>query len=539
MDGSGGTVADALPLPPTEPVAERHPFGEPAALVEVRGITKRFGAVVALADVALAIRPAEVLAVLGENGAGKTTLMNVLAGMTRPDAGAILVGGQEAEIGSPQAALRLGIGTVYQHFTLVPTLSVLENVVLGTAAGSPRASARVARRVAGLLGGFGLDVPLGTEVRHLAIGQRQRVEIAKVLFRAPGVLLLDEPTSVLTPLEVDGLLASLRRLRAEGVGVVLITHKLEEALRVSDRIVVLRQGRKAGEIGPAALAGDREAARNRIVALMFGGAPPRAASTKRADRTVAGPVVLALRGVSARGDRGETALDGCSLELRGGEVFGIAGVDGNGQKELGEVIAGQRPVAAGRVEVGGADVTNLGVAAAARAGVGYVTDDRLGEGCVAGASVADNLVLKAVGRPPFARGFLLDRRAIAAHARALVERFGIRAPGIGTPVRALSGGNVQKLLLARELAAEPRVLVCNKPTHGLDVRTAGSVLATLRAQAEAGRAVLLISSELDELLAVCDRVGVISGGRLVGTFGRDEADPATIGRLMLGGRAAA
>jgi general nucleoside transport system ATP-binding protein len=502
-------------------------------------VTKRFGSVVASDDVSLAIHPGEVLALLGENGAGKTTLVNVLAGMVRPDSGGVLMDGTAVSIASPEEALRRGIGTIYQHFTLVPTLSVLENVVLGTETGIRLDLGSRERELGARLGELGLDISPRALVRHLAVGQRQWVEIVKVLQRNPRVLLLDEPTSVLTPPEVGQLFPILRRLAAEGVAIVFITHKLEEALRVSDRIAVLRSGRLVGELAADEVRGDPAAAQRRVVELMFGGAA--AAGTRDAERvatggTGRGPAVLSLCSVAARDERGAMAVHDLSLDLHAGEIVGIAGVDGNGQTELAEVIAGQRRPSAGQVLADGQDITGRGVRAAASAGIGYVTDDRLGEGCVSSGSVALNVVLKRLGRRPFARRWQLDRGAIEREARRLIEQFDVRTPSAATPVGQLSGGNIQKLLLARELVAEPTVLVCNKPTSGLDLKTTRFVLTTLRAQADAGRAVLFISSELDEILELSDRVGVLYRGWLVGLFDRAAADAATIGRLMLGGR---
>ncbi len=505
-----------------------------APIVEMRGITKRFGAVLANDQISLALRGGEIHAILGENGAGKTTLMSILSGMYQPDAGQILIRGRETRIDSPAGALHQGIGTVYQHFTLVPNLSIIENVILGTKQGVVLDLAAAERRLADMLGDFDLHAAPRTEVRHLSIGQRQRVEIVKVLFRGTRVLLLDEPTSVLTPVEVDGLLDILRRLKSQGVAVVLITHKLEEALAVSDRVTVLRQGRKVGELTPQDLAGAaHDAAKRRVVELMFGGTPPPAMTAGR--RPAAGPPLLTLHHVTALGDRGAPAVQDLSLEIRAGEVFGIAGVDGNGQKELGEVIAGQRSAAGGQILLAGQDLTNRGVAVAAHSGIGYVTDDRLHEGCVPTASVADNVILKSVAQRPFSNGFWLNRRAIETHARKLIRQFDVKTPDTTTPISLLSGGNIQKLLLARELALDPRVLICNKPTTGLDVKTARFVVQTLRDQADAGKGILLISSELDEILDISDRIGVIYNGRLVAVFPRAEADVETIGHLMLGG----
>lgn len=501
----------------------------------MRRISKRFGPVLANDTVDLTLWPGEIHAVLGENGAGKTTLMNILSGMYQPDSGEIRIDGQPAVIRNPIQALELGIGTVYQHFTLVPNLSVIENVVLGTDTGFRLDLGDAEQKLKALLSDFELHATPETQVRHLSIGQRQRIEIIKVLFRGTKVLLLDEPTSVLTPGEVEGLFSILRRLREQGVAVVIITHKLDEALDLSDRITVLRQGRKAGEILPEDLATvDREASRLRIVEMMFGGSPAESAQARFS--AAPGTVLLSIRGLSADGDRGAPAVRNLSLDLHRGEVFGIAGVDGNGQKELGEVIAGQRRSTSGSVAIDGHELTNRGVSTASRAGVGYVTDDRLGEGSVPGQSVAENAVLKTIGQAPFSRRFWLDRKAIERHAQELIEQFDVRTPSSGTRLTLLSGGNIQKLLLARELSMRPKVLVCNKPTYGLDIRTAQFVLKTLREQANEGNAIVLISSELDELLDVSDRLGVMYNGELVAIFERGEFDVETIGQLMLSGK---
>lgn len=509
-------------------------------VIEMTDISKRFGPTLANDRVSLILREGEIHAVLGENGAGKTTLMNILSGMYQPDSGTVTIRGQAVQIASPSDALRLGVGTVYQHFTLVPNLTVLENIVLGMKGGFVLELSEAERRLNAMLAEFGLSVSPHAEIRHLSLGERQRVEIVKALFRGSRVLLLDEPTSVLTPVEVEGLFKILRRLRSEGVSVVLITHKLEEALELSGRVTVLRQGRKVGELLPADLTGaSRAAAKQRIVSLMFGGTAPGETIAVSGPQPSEDRPLLTIRDVSAASDRGAPAVRDLSLELHAGEVFGIAGVDGNGQKELGEVIAGQRRAARGSVVIDGRDIADRGVPAAIKAGIGYVTDDRIGEGCVPGASVAENVVLKTIGKKPFSNGFWMKRGAIDAHARELIQEFNVKTPGASTRMTLLSGGNIQKLLLARELAMNPTVLVCNKPTNGLDVQTAQFVLRTLRAQADEGKAVLLISSELDEILEVSDRIGVMYNGELVGVFLRAEVEIETIGRLMLSGRAEA
>ncbi len=519
--------------------------GEPAPIVQMIGISKRFGTVQANDNVSLQLFPGEIHAVLGENGAGKTTLMNILSGMYHPDAGTIQIYGRPITISSPSDALGQGIGTVYQHFTLVPNLSIIENVILGMKTGFMLDLASAERHLREMLGDFGLSVSPRTEVRHLSLGERQRVEIIKVLFRGSRVLLLDEPTSVLAPVEVEGLFTILLRLKANGVAVVLITHKLEEALAVSDRFSVLRQGRKVGELLPEDIADiGRDETKQLIVELMFGGSSVNQTSAVQsqtpatgADANAPRETLLELKDVTALDSRGARAVRNLSLILKSGEILGIAGVDGNGQKELGEVIAGQRHSVSGQISIAGSETTNKGVSVAAKAGVGYVTDDRLGEGAVPGASVAENAVLKTIGRAPFSkRGFWLDRKAIDAHSRRLVDEFDVKTPGISTRLTLLSGGNIQKLLLSRELAMNPKVLVCNKPTNGLDLKTAQFVLQTLRSQADQGKAVVLISSELEEILEISDRVGVMYNGELVAVFPRAEVKIETIGHLMLSGR---
>jgi simple sugar transport system ATP-binding protein len=503
-----------------------------APILAARGITKRFPGVLANDAVSLDLRRGEVHSLLGENGAGKSTLVNIFSGMLKPDAGEIQIEGRAVSLASPHDAIRRGIGTVYQHFTLVPTLSIAENVLLGQEGGPWLDLARAAGEVKKTLEAFELPVDPRTPVRYLSLGQQQRVEIIKTLQRGSRILLLDEPTSILTPAEVGELFRILARLKREGVAVVFITHKLQETIHVSDRVTVLRQGRKAGELGPEEMRADPGAVTRRIVEMMFGGQTPQPASD---DGLRAGPeTVLELQGISVRDDRGAPAVRDLTLDVRGGEILGIAGVDGNGQKQLAEAIAGQRRVARGRVRLRGADITNAGTPAAVRAGIGYVTDDRMEEGTIRRMSLAENLILREIDHASFGRGWLLDWKAIERHAAALIDDYAVRTPGPWARVGTLSGGNVQKLLLARELSRRPRVLVCNQPTHGLDVFTAERVLSVLRQQAREGTAVVLISSDLDEVLENSDRVGVMYNGRLLKVVPRGEADRETVGRLMLG-----
>ena len=433
---------------------------------------------------------------------------------------------------------REGIGTVYQHFALVPSLSVRENLLLGAPIRAKYGRDGDADRLRQSLDLLDLPVALDTPVRSLAMGERQRLEIAKVLARGSKILLLDEPTSVLTPQEVERLFVVLRRIRDAGVGIVLVTHKLGEALGLCDRIVVMRAGRLQGEVKRAE-AQEMDAARNRVVELMFGRTTATGLASSEPppspEHSDAAAPLLRLDRVRVHDDDGHVAVPGCSLELFPGDIFGIAGVDGNGQRELAEAIAGQRPVAAGSIHLAGRDITSEGIQERRAAGIGYVTDDRRTEGAAVERDIATNLVLKSIDAAPFSRHGLTDRRAIREYSTKLMARFDIRAPGPGTIAGRLSGGNLQKVLLARELAASPRLLVCKDPTHGLDVRTARLVLDELRAHAARGNAVLLISSDLDELLATCDRIGVLYRGELTGVMPAKVANPMVLGDLMLGG----
>ena len=528
------------------PIADEAERAEGSAVLEARGVHKRFGPVVALDNVSFNVRGGEIVALLGENGAGKTTLLNILCGMGRPDRGTLLIDGRAVVLRSPDDALRHGICTVYQHFALVPELTVVENAALGLKGGVLLDVGAAARRLSGVLDRLGVRIPLNARVRDLSLGQRQWIEIAKAMLRDARVLLLDEPTSVLTPDEVGELFDGLRRLRAAGVSVVLITHKLNEALELSNRIVVLRRGRQVADIGPGTIDRvGRATVHQAVVDAMFG----EAEATSRSDefgafgrlvRTAHSRPVLSIRDLSARGERGEPVLTAIDLDLHAGEIVGIAGVDGNGQRELAEVITGQLLPSRGTILVDGVDITGRGIAAAHQAGVGHVSEDRLGEGSVAVGTIAENLALKRISQSAFGGGgrFLLNRRAMASRARDVIAHYDVRAADPSTPIGRLSGGNIQRVLLARELEAGSRVLICNKPTHGLDQRTARTILTMLRERANAGGAVLLISSELDDLLAVSDRIGVMLGGRMVAMVDRAEADPRSIGVLMLGNRPA-
>jgi general nucleoside transport system ATP-binding protein len=524
---------------------DRQPEAKPPPLCELRGITKAFPGVVANDGIDLDLRPREVHALLGENGAGKSTLINIVSGMYRPDAGEIRFDGSPVTIDSPRAAIELGVGTVYQHLTLVPTLSVLENLMLGSNEGTGRLDlADAETRFSELAGLLGVDFPPDARAGGLALGHQQQVEIIKALWRKGSrVLILDEPTSMLTPQEYEELRRELEDLTAEGLSVILITHKLHEAIELGDRVTVLRSGRVVGSLAPDDLEGrSEEELSARIVEMMFGEAAPELAAAvevetapvpRKLPRRQLGDVALAVRGVDLDGDADAVVLREIALEVRAGEIVGIAGVDGNGQRELAEVIAGQRRASAGQVLLFGDDVTRLTVRDRERRGLRYVTDDRLGEGMVADLDVGTNAVLKRIGSPPFWRAGTERREEIDDFARQLVERFDVRTPSVESRVATLSGGNIQKLLLARELSGEPRVVVFNKPTHGLDVRTAEFVRDQIREAAARGLAAVVISTEIEELVDLSDRIVVMSRGRLTGEAENIPGVEERIGALMV------
>ncbi len=490
-------------------------------LIEMRGITKRFGPVTANDRVDFCLRPGEIHALLGENGAGKTTLMRILYGLYRADAGRILVEGKPARIASPRDAIKLGIGMVTQHFALVPTLTVAENVVLGYTAGFRLDPRSIEARVAAAAARFGLEIEAGALVSHLSVGEKQRVEILKALYRNARVLILDEPTAVLIPQEVDALFATLRRLRESGLSVIFITHKLKEVMAISDRVTALRDGKlvgtvHVGETSPAQLA------RMMVGRETFG-------VTRQGER-VPCQAVLQVEGLCASDDRGLPALKGMTLTVEAGEVLGIAGVGGNGQKELAETLCGVRRPTAGRIVVCDRDLTGAGPAAFTASGVGRIPEDRHA-GAVGELTVAENLALEHLGE--FTAGGVLNRAAILHHAEELIHQFGIKARPTDR-ARTLSGGNLQKMLLARVLARQPAVVIAPQPTRGLDVGATEYVRGQLLAQRARGAAVLLISEDLDEILALADRIAVIYEGEIVGVTPAREADMESLGLMMAG-----
>jgi ABC-type uncharacterized transport system ATPase subunit len=517
---------------------------EQTPAVELLGISKSFPGVVANDDISLVLRRGEVHCLLGENGAGKSTLMGILAGMQQPDSGRIRVAGEEVRITSPRTALRLGIGTVYQHSTLVGALTVMENLLLGDSRALRLDVAGARRRLEEFSAMLGVQIDPHVRARDLALGGQQQVEIIKALWRGSRVLILDEPTSMLTPQAVRELQNVLERLKQHGLAIVFITHKLHEAVALGDRISVLRAGRVTGSIEGERIASSTAAELEaEIVRLMFGeslGATEEVAELRigvdghrrRAPQST-GEVALALEHAHAHGDGSQPGIEDVSLTLHLGEVLGVAGVDGNGQRALAEVISGQRRLSHGEIRYLGAPVGSLSIAQREKLGLRYVTDDRLGEGIVAALPLSLNLVLKRIGQAPYWRHGRIRREAIDREARALVERFDIRTPGIHARAGTLSGGNVQKAVLARELSFDAKVVVFHKPTYGLDLKTT-RVVRRMIGELHDGRAALVISTDLDELLEVSDRIAVLSRGRIVGEVENGPGAAEQVGRLMIG-----
>jgi len=530
-----------------------NPAADQAPAVSLHGITKRFPGVLANDNISLAFHAGEVHALLGENGAGKSTLIGILAGMQQPDGGTIEVAGAAVRIASPRESLRLRIGTVFQHVLLVNSLSVIENLMLGGAWWQKHDRKTALERFREISELLGVDIDPDVPTGRLSLGQQQQVEIIRALWHGGNVLVLDEPTSMLTPQGVEELGGVMRRLSSQGVAIVFVTHKLREAYAFGDRISVLRHGRLVGDIAPERLrAMAEEEATNEIIRLMFRGAGEteqidadaetlvREGHGKRAraefDRTRADAITL--NNIVTRAEPGECALADVSFSVKPGEVFGIAGVDGNGQKHLAEVLAGQRAALSGTIEVNGELAGHSGVPARRRFGVRYITDERLGEGTVAGHSIATNLVLKDIGAPPYWQGGVTLWRSIFRHARQVIDMHDIRTPSEHTPLGRLSGGNIQKVLLAREISADSSVVVFNKPTYGLDLQNTRLARERIIKAAEQGIATIVISTELDELIELSDRIGVMFGGELAGIVDNHANAEAQIGRLMTGAKAA-
>lgn len=495
--------------------------------LEVRNITKQFPGVLANDHISFTLLPGEIHAFLGENGAGKSTLMNILYGLYDPDEGEILIDGKRVTIKNSSDAIRLGLGMVHQEYALVDTLSVTENIVLGTELhNGPFLNGRKASaRVKQLSEQYGLRVPPDAIVGDLPVGVQQRVEILKALYRNVKMLILDEPTAVLTPQEADDLFKVMQGLADQGKSIIFITHKLREVLAIADRITVLRRGRVVGSALPA------ESTDRSLAAMMVGRDVVLHVNKKPAQP---GAPVLVVNGLTVRDDRGILTLNDVSLEVCAGEVLGIAGVQGNGQTELVEAITGLQTLTSGSVKLLDRDITAHSPRAITEGGVAYIPEDRKGTGLVLSYSICDNLVLSSYYNPPFTTGLTLNQAAMRSNAEELIKTFDVRTPSAQTSAGSLSGGNQQKIIVAREFSRANKLLLAAQPTRGIDVGSIEFIHNSIIAQRDAGVAVLLVSAELDEVLSLADRVAVMYHGKIMATLPAAEATRERVGLLMAG-----
>jgi simple sugar transport system ATP-binding protein len=497
-------------------------------VLEARGITKRFPGVLACGNIDLTLKKGEILALLGENGAGKSTLMNILYGLYHPDQGEIWIKGEKVQLQSPRDAIDRGVGMVHQHFQLVEVMTVAENVILGSEI--VRAVDRLDKREANetvrkLSKQYGLQVDPESVIEDLPVGTQQRVEIIKALYRKAEILILDEPTAVLTPQEADELFQIMRELTERGVSIIFITHKLKEVLAIADRIGVLRLGQMTGSTTP-------EEASEQILAEMMVGRDVVLQVEK--SEAHPGEPVLQINDIRVSDDREQEVVQGLSLEVRAGEILGVAGVQGNGQREFVEAVTGLRPVEGGSVLLDGQDITNNTPRQVTEMEVAHIPEDREKHGLVMAYTIADNLVLNNYYEPRFSKRGVLDHEAIRANGENLVEQYDVRTPSVDTRAGSLSGGNKQKVIVAREFSRPVKLLIANQPTRGLDVGSIEFIHKQIIRQRDSGIAVLLVSAELDEILSLSDRIAVIFDGRIVKTLPIAEASREKLGLLMAG-----
>jgi len=495
-------------------------------LVEMVGITKKFPGVTANDRVDFNVREGEIHVLLGENGSGKSTLMSVLSGLYRPDEGEILINGRKRNLRSPRDAIKTGIGMVHQHFKLIESFSVAENVILG-GDGTPLVLNKkdIENNLAQLSERYGLSINISAMVWQLSVGEKQRVEIIKMLYRGSQVLVLDEPTAILTPREAEELFENLRRMAAAGRGIVLITHKLNEVIAIADRVTVLRRGKAVATL-------DKKEINRRDLAWLMVGQDVVFQSRKK--NPPGSEKVLELQNVNCHSDLGLSGLTDINFSVYKGEIFGIAGVAGNGQRELAEVVTGLRPVNGGKLLINGKDVTGLSPRRIMDHGVAHVPEDRLGTGLIPNLNAIDNLIIKDYRRELLRRGPLINRRTARINAQRLTDRFEVSLRSLEAPVKLMSGGNLQRLLLAREITSQPHLLIAVYPVRGLDIKATKAVHDLLLEQREQGMAILLISEDLEEIFKLSDRIGVLCGGRLAGIIPAEAADVEEIGLLMMG-----
>lgn len=498
-----------------------------SALLEVSGVTKRYPGVVANDNVSLTVNAGEVVALLGENGAGKSTLLKAVFGLIKPDSGEIKIGGNPIVFGDTAGVIARGVGMVHQHFQLVPVMTVAENLILGD---EPKRGIFINQKAArqeilALSKRYGLEVDPDAVIEDLPVGMQQRVEILKALRKDVKLLILDEPTAVLTPQEIDELLEVIRNLAKSGVGVVLITHKLHEVMAVADRVVVLRGGKLVGTTSP------KETDEAGLAQMMVGRSVVLQVNRTEAKR---GAAVLEVTGLQVRDDRKIMSVKGVDLTLHKGEILGVAGVEGNGQRELVEAICGMRHRESGQVLINGVATKDMAPHAVHEAGISHIPEDREKHGLVSSYTIADNLVLNQFDQEPFAKGWVRNLGEVAKNAYALVEKFDIRTPSAFNTAGSLSGGNKQKVVVARELSEELPVLVAAQPTRGVDVGSIEFIHNQLISARDSGAGVLLVSAELDEILSLSDRIAVMSDGKIVAIVDSKDADRNYIGRLMAG-----
>ncbi|RMG99010.1 MAG: ABC transporter ATP-binding protein [Chloroflexi bacterium] len=492
----------------------------------MRGIVKRFPGVLANDHVDLALYPGEVHALLGENGAGKSTLMNILSGLYRPDAGQIIINGEPVTFNSPRDAIRRGIGMVHQHFMLVPTLTVAENLILGQDdIGFILDYTALEAKVAELSQKFGLAVDPHAKIWQLSVGEQQRVEILKMLYHGAKILIMDEPTAVLTPQEVEELFKTLREMAAVGHTIIFISHKLDEVLEIADRVTVLRRGKVTAVVDTA------HTTKAELARLMVGREVLFRVEKKPANP---GNPILEIQNLNAKNDRGLPALRNLSLTVRSGEIVGVAGVAGNGQVELAEVITGLRPAESGKILVHGQDITNKPATAAIDRGVAHIPADRTGVGSAPNLYLDENLIMKSYRHPPISKGWAINLSEAFRQAVQLIKRFDVKTPDVKTPARLLSGGNLQKLILARELSREPEAIIAVYPSRGLDAGATEAVHRRLIDERDRGSAILLISEDLDELLSLADRIVVLYEGQIIGEVPPKDELVDEIGLMMAG-----
>jgi simple sugar transport system ATP-binding protein len=492
--------------------------------VRLRGIGKRFPGVIANDDVNIDVRKGTIHAIVGENGAGKSTLMKILYGVQPPDSGTIEIEGQQVALHSPADAIRAGVGMVFQHFMLADNLTVLENVVLGAEKlhGIGAAARAEVKRISD---SYGLGIEPDRLVEELGVGARQRVEILKVLYRGARIVILDEPTAVLVPQEVDELFGNLRELKKEGLSVIFISHKLDEVLSVADEITVIRRGTTVRTVSP------KEVTARQLAELMVGSELP---SPSTETSTVTDEVLLSVRDLALPSPGGRPLLEAISFDIHRGEVLGIAGVEGNGQAELVESIMGMRAGATGTVDLAGHDLSRLSTRDRRETGIGYIPEDRHRHGLLLDAPLWENRVLGHQSRPPLEKRGLIDRGFAREDTQRIIAEYDVRTPGPDVLARALSGGNQQKLIVGREMSSEPVLLIAAHPTRGVDVGAQAAIWGHIKAARRNGLAVLLISADLDELIGLSDRIEVILRGRLVGTFDPSEVTPEQLGSAMTG-----